>query len=63
MKGYKTTYVDIMVDGIFYRQMPYEYSPIFPIDADDVAKCVKDKFPSLATKKFNLYFSDQRVLN
>ena len=47
----KTMYLDIMVDDRFYRQIPYEYSPIFAIDYGELVDYVIKKLPSLANEK------------
>ena len=50
-KGYKTIYIDIMVDGRFYKQMPYQYNPLWEIDAMDVEKEVLKRYSPLNGKK------------
>lgn len=32
----KVTYVDVMLNGRFYRQLKYSYCPLFPIRLDGV---------------------------
>ena len=44
-------YLDIMVKGRFYKQIPYEFSPLFKIDQEDIIKHVLEKCPSLKDKK------------
>lgn len=44
-------YLDIMVKGRFYKQIPYEHSPLFKIDHDDIIKYVLEQCPSLVSKK------------
>ena len=44
-------YLDIMVGDRFYRQIRYEYSPLFAIDYDDLIDYVLKKIPSLAKEK------------
>ena len=60
-KGYKTIYIDIMVDGRFYKQMPYQYNPLWKIDARDVEKEVLKRYSNLNGKKYELGFSNQRI--
>ena len=43
-------YLDIMVKGRFYRQIPYEFSPLFKIDYEDMLNFVLRKCPSLKGK-------------
>ena len=47
----KTMYLDIMVGDRFYRQIPYEYSPLFAIDYGELVDYVIEKLPSLANEK------------
>jgi hypothetical protein len=60
--GYKVTYIDIMVNDRFYRQIPYQYSTLFMIDMDDVKNEVLKTYPHLSNKKYKLAFSNQRIL-
>lgn len=60
-KGYKVIYIDIMVDGRFYRQMPYQYNPLWKIDIADVKSNVLNAYPNLRNKDFVLGFSNQRI--
>lgn len=53
-KGYKTIYIDIMVDGRFYKQMPYQYNPLWEIDTSDVEKEVLKKYSHLSGRSMNL---------
>ena len=57
----KTIYLDIMVHGRFYKQVSYEYSPLFKIDYTDVIKHVLEKCPSLKDKKDWSIMEGQRV--
>jgi hypothetical protein len=43
-------YLDIMVHGRFYKQIPYEHSTLFKIDYNDIIKYVLEKCPSLTNK-------------
>ena len=45
-KNVDKIYLDIMVGGRFYRQIPYEYSPLFKIDFEDLIKYVLEKCPA-----------------
>ena len=44
-------YLDIMVGDRFYRQISYEYSPLFAIDYGELVDYVLKKLPSLAKEK------------
>jgi hypothetical protein len=59
----KTIYLDIMVRGRFYRQVSYEYSPLFKIDFEDIIKHVMEKCPSLRDKKDVTIIEGKRVFN
>lgn len=61
IKGYQTIYIDIMVGGRFYKQMPYQYNPLWKIDTRDVEKEVLKKYSHLNGKKYELGFSNQRI--
>lgn len=61
MDGYKTIYVDVMVDDRFYCQVPYEYCPLWPIDVQAVGDYVRERKPGLRKKKFKMAFSNQRI--
>ncbi len=61
IKGYQTTYIDIMVDGRFYKQIPYHFNPLWEIDLKDVQKEVLNAYPHLANKHFTMGFSNQRI--
>lgn len=60
-KGYNTIYIDIMVDGRFYKQIPYVYNPLWKLDEEDARKKVLDAYPTLALKNYELRFSQQRI--
>ena len=60
-KGYKVIYIDIMVNDRFYKQMPYQYNPLWEIDVRDVEKNVLKKYSHLNGKKYKLGFSNQRI--
>ena len=60
--GLKKIYIDIMVDGYFWNQIPYMYLPILPIDKKDANAQVLKAFPSLTNKNYTLEFSEQRII-
>ena len=62
MKGYKRIYLDIMVRGRFFRQIPYEFPLLFAVDLDEVKQYALEKIPSLQGVSFNIEFSDQRII-
>lgn len=47
----ETIYFDIMIGDSFYRQIEYEYLPIFELDYKDVMEHVYSKYPSLRGNK------------
>lgn len=61
MKGYKTTYIDIMIHDRFYCQVAYEYNPLWHIDHSEVKEYVMKQKPELKRKDFTMAFSNQRV--
>ncbi len=54
-------YIDVMVGGRFYCQIPYTYCPLWPIDSKEVSDFIIQKRPSLAGKELSLEFSNNRV--
>lgn len=60
-RGDKIVYLDIMLDGRFYKQLTYKYCPLFPINSSEVSKFVISKCPSLINKKFTISFSNNKV--
>ena len=57
----KTIYLDILVNGYFYKQLPYRYSPIFAIDERDVKKYVLEQLPTLTRKNWTVGLSHNRI--
>ena len=43
-------YLDIMVNGKFYKQLTYYYSKLFIIDADEVKAFVLQKLQNISGK-------------
>ena len=54
-------YLDIMVNGKFYKQLTYNYSELFIIDADDVKAFVLKKLPTLKNKEFTIKFTQNKI--
>jgi hypothetical protein len=50
-RGMRTCYLDVMVNDRFFRQVKYEYSPLFKVKAEDIAEYVMGKFPALRSEK------------
>lgn len=59
----KKVYLDIMVDGMFYCQLPYLYLPFMEIDIREVEAYVLEKRPSLKGKNINIAFSNERIFS
>ena len=57
----KTCYLDVMVDGRFYCQLPFSFSPIFTVTEDEIKNYVIAKRPSLKNKAFNAIPTYNRV--
>jgi hypothetical protein len=57
----KTIYLDIMRGGRFFRQLAYDYCPLFPIDIKELQDFVEKRFPSLAGTDYNINFSNQKT--
>lgn len=55
-------YLDIMQGDRFLCQLPYEYCPLFPLNAREVADYVLTRRPSLKGRpNITIAFSDNRV--
>ena len=54
-------YLDIMVNGKFYKQLTYNYSKLFIIDADEVKTFVLQKLPTLKNKEFTIKFTTNKI--
>lgn len=56
----EVVYVDVMLNGRFYRQLKYSYCPLFPIRLEDLTEFVENECPTLRGKNYTLNFSDKR---
>ena len=54
-------YLDIMVNGKFYKQLTYNYSKLFIIDADEVKAFVLQKLATLKNKEFTIKFTNNKI--
>lgn len=54
-------YLDIMIQDKFYKQLAYNYSELFMIDADDVKAFVLKKLPTLKNKDFTIKFTNNKI--
>ena len=52
-------FLDIMVNGKFYKQLTYYYRKLFIIDADEVKAFVLQKLPTLKNKEFTIKFTNK----
>lgn len=57
-----TIYLDVMVDGRFYRQLPYHYHSHSVIDFRNVKKYILSELPTLTRKNWKVGFSKDRVI-
>lgn len=57
----KTIYLDIMSKDRFVCQMKYKYSPIFPLDMNEMRAYALRKRPSLKRQDFRIELSNNRV--
>lgn len=55
----KTIFLDIMIEGRFYRQLKYTFCPLWSIQLNEVYDFIMEKLPSLSGKKWNFEFSEQ----
>ena len=56
-----TVYLDIMRQDKFYKQLAYNYSELFIIDADEVKAFVLQKLPTLKNKEFTIKFTNNKI--
>lgn len=54
--GMKTFIFDVMLDGRFICTLKYEYSPLFPIDLEELEKFILDKRPRMKGKDYRIAF-------
>ena len=54
-------YLDIMIQDKFYKQLTYNYSELFIIDADEVKAFVLKKLPTLKNKEFTIKFTNNKI--
>ena len=54
-------YLDIMIQDKFYKQLTYNYSKLFIIDADEVKAFVLQKLPTLKNKEFTIKFTNNKI--
>ena len=52
----KTLTFDVMLSGRYVCTLRYKYSPLFPIDTDELHAFVVSKRPTLRNKKFRIEF-------
>lgn len=50
-KANRAVYLDVMVDGRFYRQLPYSYCPLWPATERELTEYARKKIPSLEHKR------------
>lgn len=57
----EVVYVDVMLNGRFYRQLKYSYCPLFPIRPEDLTELIETHCPTLRGKNYTFDFSDRRL--
>lgn len=62
IKGYKTVYLDVMIKDRFICQLVFHYCPIFKVTDEEVRKFVLENRPTLSKQKFQIFFSQNRVI-
>jgi hypothetical protein len=60
-KSVKKAYIDIIVGGRFYKQIPYSYCSVFPVYAEDLKEAAVKAYPHLNGKEFMACLSEQRI--
>ena len=54
-------YLDRMIQDKCYKQLTYNYSKLFIIDADEVKAFVLQKLPTLKNKEFTIKFTNNKI--
>ena len=54
-------YLDIMVNGKFYKQLTYYYSKLFKIAADKIKAFLLQKILTLKNKDFTTKFTNNKI--
>lgn len=62
IKGYERVYLDIMIKNKFVCQLTFYYCPIFQLTDEEVRKFVLENRPTLSKQKFQIFFSQNRVI-
>ena len=62
MATLKKIYIDVMVNGYFYKQVTYLYSPIFGYTERQLKEYVLQEYPSLKDKNWEIAISNQRIM-
>lgn len=60
-KGYERVYLDVMIKDRFICQLVFHYCPIFKV-TEEVRKFVLENRPTLSKQKFQIFFSQNRVI-
>jgi len=59
--GKLTVYIDVMLNGSFVCQLPYEYRPFISIKEKDVKRFIVNKRPTLKGKDIKIAFTNNKV--
>lgn len=62
IKGYKTVYLDVMIKDRFICQLVFHYCPIFKVTDEEIRNFVLENRPTLSKQKFQIFFSQNRVI-
>lgn len=62
MDGIRRVYIDIMIGGRFYRQLPYNVINKGNVAISELQAYVCRKLPTLKDKTYTFNFSSNRVL-
>lgn len=52
----KTFVFDVMLNGRYVCTLKYEYSPLFPIDFEELKESILNKRPSLKGNDYRIVF-------
>ncbi len=62
MDGVHRVYIDVMVGGRFYRQLPYSVIGEGKVALATLQKYVCEKLPSLKNRAYNINLSSNRII-
>lgn len=63
MKQLETIYIDVMLDGYFYKQLLFTHDKTQHVYRSQLHEYVLQRYPSLKGKNYEIEISNQRVIS